>query len=65
MGLGEIKTDLFPERLRAGRKDAEQGKYGQRGVQSGIHKNVVISVETVGEDRIARKREKSEADAGR
>lgn len=47
--MGEIKTDLFPERLRAGRKDAETKRDGESGRQGGIHKNVVISVETLTE----------------
>lgn len=48
MGIGELKTDLFPDRLRAGRKDGEHKQYVQNG-KGGIYKNVIISVETVGE----------------
>lgn len=47
--MGEIKTDLFPERLRAGRKDAETKRAGELSGRGGIHKNVVISVETLTE----------------
>lgn len=57
MSIGEIKTDLFPDRLRAGRR--VQGKYEQN-ERKEIHKNVVISVETVGDDQIIRRKEKSE-----
>lgn len=64
MSLGEIKTDLFPERLRAGRKNGEHGKYAQKEAQSGICKNVLISVETVGEDRRKWRDEKKETSAG-
>lgn len=47
--MEEIKTDLFPERLRAGRKYAGAKKAGESGGQGGIHKNAVISVETLTE----------------
>ena len=61
MESGEIKTDLFPDRLRAGRKNGEQRKYGQNR-KGGIYKNVVISVEASPEQQIVRKDEKSGAD---
>lgn len=61
MGTGELKTDLFPDRLRAGRKDGEHKQYGQNG-KGGIYKNVIISVETAGERGTGSKDKNKNAD---
>ncbi len=46
--MNEIKTDLFPEALRAGRRKGEKRK-------EGVQKNVLVSVEPLPESVRARK----------